>query len=769
MASRPAVDNVLAFAARAKAQAARRLSPNTTTVINDCRDLALGRICDVVSKAFDRIEDELFEMAEKSADRELQNLYLDARAQAREKRTSIELAFRQNFLGGFDGKVRGEPARKAVASPLEGLSLVDDAALEESIAMATMATKMKSQSEDEFFALSQRLGFLLHDPELQDDANPMSPDTVCNALKEACGQINANYRVKLTILRLFEQHVAKDLASVYHDVNSRLVERHHILPDIRPTWRKPVASPQRVKPAPASRQTASGAEVGGDELFATLQQLMSGGLGARAGMPVGPTSLPSGFPQQSRSAEIATDRLLGNLSTLQVPAMDLHDMVAMARESADIASALNVLREVGAKGLANGASQVDSMTIDIVAMLFDYVFNDRQISAPIKALLAKLQIPVLKAALLDKRFFSQKSHPARSLLDALAELALEVGEDADAQHPVFAFIAALVERVYAEFDADIALFERELETARTFAQDREKCEESFVEQSARLVHERERREIARLVAESAVNERLSGRQLPPPVVVMLKVRWVDVLRAAYLESGEDSIAWNAACHTVDDLLWSLEPKAGPDHRKRLIGLLPGLLRSLQEGLTAIDVETHERERFFSSLVDHHALAVKAGLRQVEHGQVVSNLGLVEACEVEIPERAEESAVEPAPGAPGLMRIHLEGNGVRVEEIQLSATSRQAVFEAPASLPDNLKRGTWVEFNRGIAGLVRAKLSWISPHKGVMLFTNPESASAISLPPDAFLAQLRDGMVRIFAEEPLVDRAVDSVLCDLRAA
>jgi len=769
MASRPAVGNVLDFAASAKAHSARRLSPNTTTVINDCRDLALGRICDVVSKAFDRIEDELFEMAEKSADRDLQNLYLDARAQAREKRTSIELAFRQNFLGGFDGKVRGEPARKTVASPLEGLSLVDDAALEESIAMSTMATKMKSQSEDEFFALSQRLGFLLHDPELEDDANPMSPDTVCNALKEACGQINANYRVKLTILRLFEQHVARDLASVYHEVNNRLVERHHILPDIRPTWRKPVASPQRPKPAPAAKQTASGAEAGGDELFATLQQLMSGGLAARAGLSGGAASLQSGFPQQARSAEIATERLLGNLNALQVPAMELHDMVAMARESADIASALNVLREVGAKGLANGASQIDSMTIDIVAMLFDYVFNDRQISAPIKALLAKLQIPVLKAALLDKRFFSQKSHPARSLLDALAELALEVGEDADIEHPVFAFIAALVERVHAEFDADLALFERELETTRAFVQDREKSEESFVEHSARLVHERERREIARLVAESAVNERLSGRQLPPPVVVMLRVRWVDVLKGAYLESGEDSAAWNAGCRTVDDLLWSLEPKAGPDHRKRLISLLPGLLRSLQEGLAAIDVEDHERERFFSSLVDHHALAVKAGLRQTEHGQVVSNLGLVAASEVEIPEREEEVAVEPAPGAPGLMRIHLEGNGVRVEEIHLSAASRQSVFDAPVALPDNLKRGTWVEFNRGIAGLVRAKLSWISPHQGVMLFTNPASASAISLAPDAFLAQLKDGMVRIFAEEPLVDRAVDSVLNDMRAA
>ena len=63
---------------------ARRQSvkPESVRVINDCRDIALKRISDVLSKTFDTIEDELFEMAEKSVDRTAQNLYLDARAGA---------------------------------------------------------------------------------------------------------------------------------------------------------------------------------------------------------------------------------------------------------------------------------------------------------------------------------------------------------------------------------------------------------------------------------------------------------------------------------------------------------------------------------------------------------------------------------------------------------------------------------------------------------------------------------------------------------------
>ena len=39
----------------------------------------------------------------------------------------------------------------------------------------------------------------------------------------------------------------------------------------------------------------------------------------------------------------------------------------------------------------------------------------------IKALIGRLQIPVLKAAMLDGAFFSKKSHPSRLLVNALAE------------------------------------------------------------------------------------------------------------------------------------------------------------------------------------------------------------------------------------------------------------------------------------------------------------------------------------------------------------
>ena len=84
----------------------------------------------------------------------------------------------------------------------------------------------------------------------------------------------------------------------------------------------------------------------------------------------------------------------------------------------------NVLRDLQESPLGKKANQLESMTIEMVAMLFDFIFETKDLPDGIKALLARLQIPVLKAAMLDGAFFAKKSHPSRLLVNALAEAGL---------------------------------------------------------------------------------------------------------------------------------------------------------------------------------------------------------------------------------------------------------------------------------------------------------------------------------------------------------
>jgi hypothetical protein len=443
-----------------------------------------------------------------------------------------------------------------------------------------------------------------------------------------------------------------------------------------------------------------------------------------------------------------------------VPSSFVSELTRMHREAgtamANDANALqNVVRRIKAAPQSATLGTIDAMTIDIVAMLFDYIFEDRHIPSSVKALLARLQIPVLKVALLDKSFFSSKAHPARRLLDLLAESAIGLEEGVPRDHPALKLIEEVVDRVLEEFETDITLFETLAARVSAFIEERKNAETDVVERSALLMEERERDEIARLVAEDEVARRLAARAwVPPPVRDMLEETWVRAVARAQRAEGEKSPASQALLMTMDDLLWSVEPKASPDDRKRLITMLPGMLKNLHEGMDRGELAADGQDTFLGTLVDCHALAVKAGLR-----------GLAAVPEQPAPVRIAQ--------APAIAREMVPAGDIQVEEIRLRSPKGAAAVRnvfTRTGIWTNLQRGTWVEFTRTEAAAMRARLTWISPNKGVYLFTNPLSpTAAVSISPEALAEQMRVGEARIIDDASLVDRAVDTMLANLKEA
>ncbi len=817
-------DNVISLVAAKVGQIGpprRTVKPESVAVINDCRDIAVKRITAVLAKTFDTIEDELFELAEKSFDREKQNFYLDARAQAREKRSAIEAAFRKQFLSCFEKKVSGEDetARKP-SGDFRALSLVEDNELEENLAMNDIATRMSGKCDEELSALSQRMGFLLSVPEMKEQANPMSPDTVVKALRAACDQMTSGYQAKLAVMKLVEQHMAKEMLGVYQDINAHLIGRH-ILPQIRPVFRKTQTSITRKSAAAAPLPDGSMAtEINTSappDIFATLQQLLAGDVNADANTlpPYGPqaggtiSSAPIATAANKSAVHgmanifnhggqsVASSALVTALSHIQSQvtgsAGGLNSHVTSGNfATGEMASApLNSLHGIKASGMANGSSQVDAMTIDIVAMLFDYVFEDKGIPDAIKALLARLQIPILKVAILDKSFFSRKNHPSRRLLDVLADASVCFAEGATHEDPLYKKIEEIVDGIQTGFDTDIELFNQMLASFEQFLAIRETANAAVIKQSARVLHEREKRELARLIAQDETERRVAAVKLPTPVAAMLIGPWTRVLERVYLREGGRNRGFAAALETVDNLTWSVAPKADADQRKRLVSLLPALLRQLKEGMQIAAVEKDDSDRFFSALVDCHAVAVRAGLK----GESVSALLVASKSNAEIAPLfakliAEETAhaakvKKEAAARSGLARILFTGAGVEIEEIgpvksdgtQIVETSTADdgnridfdISAAESVAVTDLKRGTWVEFIHNSGEKLRAKLSWVSPLKGVYLFTNPGSAGAISVTPGALLRQFRRGDARIIEESSLIDRAVDNMVHSLSGA
>ncbi|HET7400542.1 MAG TPA: DUF1631 domain-containing protein [Usitatibacter sp.] len=747
--------NVVALGDHPRARA--RLTPQeSASLLTGCRDLALDRMTAALTSMLNRVEDELFDLAQASGDRDTQGIYLDARAQARENRPMIDAAFRKHFVDCFDRKVRGERAGPRSA-PAE-LSLVDEEDLEEDLAVTEMARREQAACEAELGALSQRMGFLLEQPALEDDANPVSPATICAALRQAFGQVQAGFKVRMALLRQLERHTQAEVQRIYHELNEHLVQKR-VLPDVQAGRRAPAVPARREEPRAPAKDAPPAAP---NDLFGSLMQLLGASMSpvTAGGSSVHNASVGNAAPAQPQPGAPAWP-LAPGANLPPPPAALMSELTRMHRDGGpELAQApsgalVNVVKAVkSAQGASLGA--VDAMTIDIVAMLFDYIFDDRSIPASVKALLGRLQIPMLKVALLDKAFFSSKSHPARRLLDLLAEASLGLDQSTADGGATLAMVERVVARVLEGFETDMAFFSALVAEVEAFLEAQKHAEQNIVERSARLIEAREREEIARMSAEEEVTRRLALRHFVPPAVrAMLAGPWMNALADVHLTEGEGSPSWQGLTLTMDDLLWSVEPKNNLEERKRLVAMLPAMLRQLHDGLARAKAPDFAKEAFFGALVDSHAAAMKAA----RGGMAAAEMPPAPPAPPPIEAMSLESEVIPA-------------GDIRVEEIRLRTargTQVRNVFTR-TGIWTNLQRGCWVEFTRPGHEAMRARLTWISPNKGVYLFTNPLSqATALSISPEALAEQMRLRHARILGDSALMDRAVDSMIATLKRA
>ncbi|HWD36485.1 MAG TPA: DUF1631 family protein, partial [Casimicrobiaceae bacterium] len=417
----------------------------------------------------------------------------------------------------------------------------------------------------------------------------------------------------------------------------------------------------------------------------------------------------------------------------------------------------NVLRNLQESPLGQRANQLEAMTIEMVAMLFDFIFETRDLPDGIKALLARLQIPVLKVAMLDGAFFAKKTHPSRLLVNALASAGLGWSPAMGQDDPLYRTIERIVRRIVDGFGDNLAIFDELRAELEAFLASEERSAEENFSATADAINEGDRRDLASVIAKSEIERRIESYPIPRFLAQFLRSKWQSALEGVYLRDGDESETWSTSVATLEDLVWSVQPKRTPEDRKHLIALLPSLLKRLAMALPLDRWQGTEREAFMSNLVEAHAAAVKPGLASVAsptaavaeqakaEAQVAKAAGDVEAAA-----RAEALALAMAPAEP----VGVEA-GTDVLEDEYLEIAR------------SLDRGTWVEFEDEDGALSFAKLAWISPLRGTYLFTNRTGQKAVSMTAEALADQFRVNRARLVEAEPLIDRALTSVMSELQ--
>jgi hypothetical protein len=602
------------------------------TILAQCRDLVCGRLDQALAGMLDKVDDALSALISETRDPKMQKIYAQARDKALTQREAIEKQFRARYLREFQQRSNrvkkiGDSFAEIDLSSLE-LELVGDDDLDETLMFNAMATKLRQYCDEELIALDQRVGVLLGDASLQAEDNPLTPQAICDAYKDTCRQLDSNVEVRMVLLRLFDDHVLDDIRAVYKAVNALLVQ-NSILPKIRISARKEGGkAPSSGAAAEAPRAIAQAepkASGGEQDLFSLLRNLRTSNLNATTqtgaaggtGAPMqGTAAMPgiapvagmtgAGGGGDGMQAALQGTELLGLLTRIQLGDISgvTGNILPMAT-SAGEPGMTNVLRELKGTSVGTGMNQLDMMTLDIMSLVFDQLFDDPKIPVGVKGLIGRLQIPMLKVAIADKTFFSKKTHPARQLLDTLGEISLRLPADFNASSPLFRRLETILQELIDGFEDNMEIFDVARGRLETLIAEEDKRVEQETLSAANQIEQKERLALAKTVAQAEIKARVRTGNLPLPVLEFLVQQWVLHLLFVQVKDGEHSDAWKSALETMDLLIWSVEPKNTVDERRELATIVPELLKRLSEGLQMAGVEDAVRRSFFADLRKLH--------------------------------------------------------------------------------------------------------------------------------------------------------------------
>ncbi|WP_444942513.1 DUF1631 domain-containing protein [Microbulbifer sp. ZKSA004] len=594
--------------------------PVLPAAVTMLKDKATAQLLERIKALFGKVDDSLFAMAERAHGQEEQDGLFQALRLLRVERRNIAEHFIQNVSRAFQVR-QEEKTESSFAS--DNLSLVHNDDLEQLVAADTMVANAKRDFAEPLTELCMRLD-TLYSVKVYDKNNPLGPDVICDAFVEAIQDLDLFIRARLTLLKKFEQVVMLQLRDFYEFCNQLLVEQG-VLPSLREQQR--VArqrSAYNGAPHAASAPTGSagGVEAG--------SQPVQGGVAATGHFP------PGLVPAAAGVTPMPAGDLLSHLGALQSGS---HYQGGSAVQLLNVGELLQ--QRLVDSNQAASLAKVDSDVIKLVEMLFSFILEDRSLATQIKSLLGRLQLPLLKVAIADKSFFSKGGHPARKLLNELADAATgwQAGDNYESD-PLYKEISEIVERVLNEFDRDINIFAVLLESLREFIVRERKRAEMLERRVVDEADGRAKTQAARARVAAVMDALVAERDLPQVVQDWLNKVWNNVLFLTCVKEGTESDAWNRDVRTARDLVWSVQAPM-PDSRKQLLSLLPVLQERLREGIEALSYNAFEARTLFT------------GLKEVYRERFALAQQLAEQREREVAEqvarevRAAKSA-EPAP-------------------------------------------------------------------------------------------------------------------------
>ena len=644
---------------------------------------------------------------------------------------ALEQALRESAEGQFDqGRViqhvrhaliagfRELPARKPgpAADAVDiSLSLLSEDALETQLAREQVVEAASRPNARSLELLGKRLARTLSRDGLQASENPMAPAFIVHALAAALDEADPDASHRIAALRSVERPLAGALAQAYERCEAMLASGN--MPQrSRPATgaRPPASAPGR--PAPGA-QPAGGAGLPSDgALFAHLVRLLETRRPAREESQLfDPGTITPTVPR------IGSSELLSILALMQHEPQDR--AVAPATEQESLAERL--LRDIaqnarklgmGDDGLRLG--ETDEETLGLMAKLFDSLLDGTHFDNRARQRIDRLLVPYTRVAVRDRYMFDSREHPAWRLLNTVAEACAGNHGSAPQERELLDHVDRTIDRVVAEFNEDVAIFETLEQELRAYLVQNRKRFELAEKRAAQARQGRERLESARKTATGELRERRGERALPAAVGTFLDLHAAHHIAQVILRDGHGSPRHAQAMEAVDGLLRAFDRNQGA----QAVGEPSQLPRAQIEAILAS-----------SGYVGEAAAAIVDELQD----ELAPPPRMPDA-EPEAPEPRDEPAspdgVEPEPP-----RLAVVG-GTDLLDFETDVLARVR----------ELRVGDWLQWLDSSGRMEPAKVSWVSPISSRLLLVNRRGVRVLTASTAELAAMVKLGKARIDA-------------------
>ena len=652
------------------------------------------------------------------------------------------------------------------SSGLSSMALLDVDEIERHLLVDRVSQRFNARYDAQLPAFTLSVGALFAQDEFTLSDNPFRPATLIRAHALAWRLSEFEPTVVEDFISAFDPQPCGDWAPLYVSLTETLVRAGFVARAAHRIKRSPGAEGAAVpaRTAPAANDAA--ARAGGQ----------GGGVGAKSADPGeaggdaggGGSSLVQGMADRARqflqklgfgrapggaggegpagdggASDIvhtpADPGLLGFLRGLQASSGD--STLPPLGPGHDL-SDHNLLRQMRERDEVKRAPELDRGTIDALAEVFDYVFADPAIPVQLKYVIGRLQIPVLKAAMIDRDFFLTDAHPARQLVDALAAAALSWNPETGDADPVYRHIEGAVRRVLAEFVDDLGLFRTLLAELQEFVNRVDGAAQEQIRPVAQQQQSGEQLEAALAHADEVIHQSIDASSMRAPLLPFLlpflTTQWRQVVANAWVQREAAPGEWDMALETMDQMIWSTQTRADSGERAKLMALLPDLVRKLNEQLDRLGWQGEARSAFTRDLISTHMRAI----------------------------RSPKSAPLPLEFGPDEEQTLASTAALR--ELEKRRALQQAAEGDPYdALARQLVQGQWFDFTGAEGAVRRYRLSWISPQRTRLLFTNRDGFDAFVHSEREVAALLREGRLAVLDQQPIVARAIDQLMAVTR--